>query len=179
VNPEAKVQTIPSRWQDDYLALREADVIFGCVDSFGERLQLESAARRFLTPYIDIGMDVSSEDSGFRITGQVALSIPGKKCLRCMGLFNDDDLAKEAYGVAGGRPQVIWPNGLLASAAVGCFVKLVCPWNRNLETPLLLGFEGNTQLLQRDNRLLHNPNGVCVHFPDEQIGDPLWVPEGL
>ena len=50
--------------------------------------------------------------------------------MRCMGLVTDDGLAKEAapYGSAGGKPQVVWPNGTLASVAVGFFVKLVTPW---------------------------------------------------
>src|ERR1700730_12183464 len=38
--------------------LRRCDVIFGCVDSYRERDELERFMRRFLIPYIDIGMDV-------------------------------------------------------------------------------------------------------------------------
>jgi len=54
-------------------ALRSCDVIFGCVDSIGERQQLETVARCYLTPYIDVGMDVHRLDEHFSISGQVAL----------------------------------------------------------------------------------------------------------
>jgi hypothetical protein len=49
-------------------------------------------------------------------------------CLRCMGIICDDVLERERYGAAGGRPQVVWPNGMLASAAVGIAVQLLTPW---------------------------------------------------
>jgi hypothetical protein len=41
-------------------------------------------------------------------------------------------LAAEAarHGDAGGRPQVVWPNGALASTAVGLAVDLVTGWTR-------------------------------------------------
>jgi hypothetical protein len=35
----------------------------------------------------------------------------------------------EKYGAAGSRPQVVWPNGVLASTAVGLAVQLLTPWH--------------------------------------------------
>ena len=75
--------------------------------------------------YIDIGMDVHGEKPPV-IGGQVVLSSPGRLCMRCMGLLTEAKLAEEAarYGKAGSRPQVVWPNGVLASTAVGLGVEL-------------------------------------------------------
>ena len=83
-----------------------------------------------MTPYIDIGMDVHDLGNQFAISGRVILSMPGELCMKCRGFLRDDLLAREAenYGAAGSKPRVIWPNGVLASLAVGVFVELVTPW---------------------------------------------------
>ena len=130
VNPAAEVNKRRANWTEVTAELRDVDVIFACVDSIGCRSELEAFARRFLIPLIDIGMDVHESSGEFSISGQVMLSMPGKPCMRCMGLVTDEALAKEAarYGAAGGKPQVVWPNGTLASIAVGFFMKLVTPW---------------------------------------------------
>jgi len=73
VNPRARIWIETTRWQMCGTALRSCDVIFGCVDSIGERQQLETVARCYLTPYIDVGMDVHRLDEHFSISGQVAL----------------------------------------------------------------------------------------------------------
>jgi len=58
INSKASIVAVPKRWQESADLLRACDVIFGCVDSFSERQQIETSARRYMTPYIDIGMDV-------------------------------------------------------------------------------------------------------------------------
>src|SRR5882762_3868611 len=147
-------------------ALRSCDVIFGCVDSIGEKQQLETVARCYLTPYIDVGMDVHRLDEHFSISGQVALSMPGGSCLRCMGIIVDRklELEAQAYSAVGGRPQVVWPNGLLTSLAVGFFIQLFAPLRRVLELLLLLEFDGDAQTVSRSNRLLYLAEGACRHF---------------
>ena len=65
-------------------------------------------------------MDVHDcKEKGFLISGQVILSMPGHPCMRCCGFITDERLKQEAerYGAAGARPQVVWPNGVLASTA--------------------------------------------------------------
>jgi hypothetical protein len=52
------VVSIQDQWQARAIELRACHVLFGCVDSFSERNQIEQFSRRFLVPYIDIGMDV-------------------------------------------------------------------------------------------------------------------------
>jgi molybdopterin/thiamine biosynthesis adenylyltransferase len=176
VLPSASIVRIERRWQLDSISLRDCDILFGCVDSFGERRQLEEAARRYLIPYIDMGMDVLPTDRGYAIVGQVALSMPGLPCLRCMGVIRDSDVANEAqaYGTAGAKPQVVWPNGVLASVAVGIAVELVCPWFKETETPILTEYDGNANTLGPSGVLAHLPPS-CPHFcGGNSIGDPWF-----
>lgn len=181
VNPGAKVVKRKASWTEVTDELRDADVIFACVDSMVCRSELESFARRFLIPLIDIGMDVHELRGEFSIGGQVVLSMPGKPCMRCMGLVTDDALAKEAakYGAAGGKPQVVWPNGTLASIAVGFFMKLVTPWESQKETPLLLEYDGDLQIVMPSNKLAYLPVH-CKHFDSlHELGDPFWTADAL
>ena len=180
VNPSAAIMAFPNKWQESAGHLRDSDVIFGCVDSFSERQQIETIARRYLIPYIDIGIDVHPLENQFAISGQVILSMPGEICMKCMGFLHDDLLAREAanYGAAGSRPQVIWPNGVLASLAVGIFVQLVTPWNKNHKRVWYLEYDGNSQTVATSNRLSHASGIVCQHFSSlEDLGDPFWVPQ--
>lgn len=181
VNPHAKVRVETTEWQTCAVALRSVDVIFGCVDSISERAQLETAARRYLIPYIDIGMDVHRVEKDFFVGGQVALSLPDGPCLRCMGIVNERDLKAEAerYGAAGGRPQVIWPNGVLASLAVGFFVHLMTPWSKPRDLPVLLEFDGNSQTVAPSTKLRYLDMGTCRHFAAlTEVGDPFWKARG-
>lgn len=179
INPSASIVSIQKKWQESAEHLRDSDVIFGCVDSFSERQQIETASRRYLIPYIDIGMDVHSLVNQFAISGQVILSMPGELCMKCMGFLREDLLAREAaiYGAAGNRPQVIWPNGILASIAVGIFVQLVTPWHQNHKRVWYLEYDGNSQTVATSNRLTHLAGTICNHFSSlEDLGDPFWVP---
>ena len=181
VNPAAEVVKHLANWTEVTAELRDADVIFACVDSISCRNELETFARRFLIPLIDIGMDVHESSGEFSIGGQVMLSMPGKPCMRCMGLVTDDALAKEAarYGAAGGKPQVVWPNGTLASIAVGFFMKLVTPWETHKPTPLLLEYDGDLQTVVPSNKLAYLPPN-CKHFDSlNELGDPFWSTDAL
>jgi hypothetical protein len=176
INPHAKVVRIPRLWQEQPADLRSCDVVFGCVDSYLARDEIERACRRFLIPYIDIGMDVTELGSQYVISGQVILSMPGEICMRCMGFLNEAVLGEEArqYGAAGHRPQVVWPNGLLASAAVGTFVQLVTPWNDSQPVPYL-EYDGTRQALFPSNRLAYLVGKQCDHFSSStDLGDPFW-----
>jgi len=177
INPNASIVSIPKKWQESAEYLRDSDVIFGCVDSFSERQQIETIARRYLIPYIDIGMDVHALENQFAISGQVILSMPGELCMKCMGFLHEDLLAREAanYGAAGSKPQVIWPNGVLASLAVGIFVQLMTPWQKNHRRVWYLEYDGNSQTVATSNRLAHLAGTVCNHFSSlEDLGDPFW-----
>ncbi len=179
VNPAANVIPIPERWQAKPDFLRDCDVIFGCVDGYTERDQLERMARRFLILYIDIGMDVHQAGKRYSISGQVALSMPGEPCLWCMGLLTDNLVTQENqnYGYAGDRPQVIWPNGILASTAVGLFMQLVTPWHDYHRLPILVEYDGNSHKLLPSEKLSILDQKTCTHYTSTDLGDPFFNPE--
>ncbi len=177
VNPTATVETISKKWQEEHGRLRDCTVVFGCVDSFEQRNQLEAYCRRFLIPYIDIGMEVGKLSEGhYSISGQVILSIPGYPCMWCMGFLNKMRIAQEQerYGDAGYRPQVVWPNGVLASTAVGSFVGLLTPWRVPQELVLFTEYDGNRHQMHPSRTLEHLLPAPCCHYYPCDTGDPFW-----
>ena len=123
VNAAATIETYASKWEEATDALAKCDIVIGAVDDYATRDRLERFCRRNLLPYIDIGMDVHALDDGHHfVSGQVIQSLPGHPCLRCCTYITDEKLTLEAdrYGAAGPGPQVVWPNGVLAST--GCRV---------------------------------------------------------
>lgn len=172
---DANVEAISHRWQNNPESLRTCHLVFGCLDSFKERHELEVVCRRYLINYIDIGMDVHGESQPY-ITGQVVLSSPGGPCMRCLGFITEDVLSREAarYGKAGSRPQVVWSNGVLASTAVGIGVDLICDWTKERKGYEYLVFDGNLGTLQ-PSITLDNPNlNHCPHYGSESIGAPVY-----
>jgi hypothetical protein len=174
----AEVKTAKKKWQEADALIRDADVIFGCVDGYNQRKQLERAARRFLIPYIDIGMDVHALDNAnFAISGQVILSLPGEWCMTCMGFLTDAKLQTEArrYGDAGVNPQVVWSNGSLASAAIGLFVQMVTPWSEKRARYAYLEYNGNDHTLRHSRLPEKLAPARCPHFDNSNdIGDPYF-----
>ena len=176
INPEAEVATYAESWEAVGDALKFSHAIFGCVDSYRARAELEQFARRFHIPYLDLGMDVHGAAPCFAVTGQVILSLPGRPCLRCFGFITEARLSEEAkhYGAVGGRPQVIWPNGTLASTAVGQFMQLITPWT---ETPpaLYTEYDGNRMTLGPSRKVAAFKDHRCPHFDDiHALGDAPW-----
>jgi len=175
VNPNMKIESVASNWQLAAQSIREADVIVSCLDSYAARQDIEATARRFLIPLLDIGMDVHLIDGKPHISGQAILSLPGGPCMKCLGFLTEENLQKEAeqYGAAGGRPQVVWANGVLASIAVGLLVDLLTGWNGLSPRGEYLHFDGNTHLVSRSPRLEFAPR-TCSHFPSGEVGDPVF-----
>ncbi|HXI84567.1 MAG TPA: ThiF family adenylyltransferase [Verrucomicrobiae bacterium] len=172
-----RVFPVPDSWHLATGALKQCDILIGCLDSFVEREQLERFARRHLTPYIDIGMDVHNLGAKqFLISGQIILSLPGKPCLRCVELVTDDRLSEEAnrYGDAGSRPQVVWPNGVLASTAVGLVVQLLTPWFEKPAEFVYLDYDGNRSTVTPNIRMELFKKKTCNHHPPNEVGDPLF-----
>jgi len=177
VNPNAVVTPKQVRWQDALHDLRRCDVIFGCVDSYRERDELERFARRHLIPYIDLGMDVHGlAGGGYSIGGQTVLSAPSGPCLWCLGILTKERIAREAaqYGNAGSRPQVVWSNGVLASLAVGIFVQMVCSWHDGHQLAACCEFDGNRHRVET-NRLDAVGELRCSHFKDDELGDAFFA----
>lgn len=173
ISPTAKIVCSPTKWEQSHELLRDCTVVFGCVDSFLARDQIERYCRRYLLPYIDIGMDVVEVPAGYSVSGQIVVSIPGMLCMRCLGFLSDTLINAEVqrYGAAGPRPQVVWPNGVLASTAVGIFVQMITPW-RKQELALYLEYDGNKPALNRSRLLDAVPGRVCQHYSKlDELGD--------
>lgn len=177
INPSAVVRLVTGKWQTEHALLRECTAVFGCVDSFEERHQIERYTRRFMIPYIDVGMDVHGATNRYSISGQVILSLPGHPCMHCMGFLNEGVLSQEArrYGSVGGKPQVVWPNGTLASIAVGKFMSLVTSWNDDLVPALYTEYDGNRLTVGPSRKLALLEGKQCPHFSAPgSVGELSW-----
>lgn len=77
--------------------LRQADVIFGCTDDNAGRLVLSRLSTYLLTPVIDLGVLLSSDDTGTLtgIHGRITTMTPGSACLVCRDRIDLDRAASE------------------------------------------------------------------------------------
>lgn len=179
VRPWTNVQTSPTIWQDVIPMIADAHVVFGCLDGYRQRDYLESATRHFAIPYIDIGMDVTEfSPRKFAISGQMIMTRPGKPCMRCLGFLSPATLSAEEnrYGDAGINPQVVWTNAMLASLAVGAFVKLVTPWADFSDHYTWIEVDGNKQSATASRRpeYISVPLDCPHHGGVDGLGDPLF-----
>jgi len=176
INSTAMIMAHPGPWQSAAGTLKRCHAVFGCVDRYQPREELERFCRRYLLPYIDVGMDVHGHGPPYQVSGQVILSLPERPCLRCFGFITDERLREEAhnYGNVGGRAQVVWPNGVLASTAVGAFVQLIAPWSAE-QPALYTEYDGNRHRLSPSARLAALQHHRCSHFPTGMsVGDVDW-----
>lgn len=179
IRPDASVEIAQQTWQEADRLIRDAHILFGCVDGYQQRDFLESAARRYALPYIDIGMDVTEVAAGhYALAGQVIVSRPGSPCMRCLGFLTPERLAREEddYGDAGINPQVVWANGTLASLAVGEFIKMRTPWLPTDEPYVWLEFDGNSQTVSKSRQPQYRPiPETCPHHGgSDGLGDPFF-----
>ncbi len=178
IRSDAEIEGHQTRWQDSHLSLRGCDLVFGCVDGFAERREAEICCRRFLIPFIDIGLDVHAAEGGpLQMAGQVILSMPGAPCMTCFGFLTEKNLAQEAaaYGAAGPRPQVVWANGVLASTAVGIAVNLLTGW-AGMSSAVYLSYDANCGTVVPHARLNYlNQSGPCPHYPEADVGEPQFA----
>jgi molybdopterin/thiamine biosynthesis adenylyltransferase len=116
--------------------LGACDVVFGCTDDNAGRLVLSRLATYLLTPVIDVGVLLSSDDDGTLtgIDGRVTILSHGSACLVCRDRIDlaragaemltpteRNRLADEGYAPAlgGTEPAVVAFTTAVAAAAVG------------------------------------------------------------
>lgn len=175
LQPEAVIQPFQKCWQENPTPLKACDIIFGCIDGYKGRMELEAFSRRFLIPYIDIGIDVHQVDNEPpSLSGQVIVSLPGNPCMKCLGFITESKLQKEAgrYGAAGYNPQVVWANGVVASTAVGIAVDLLTGWTKSLPD-IYLSYEGNLGYMKPHVRLEYTGE-TCCHYPVDEVGEVIF-----
>lgn len=177
IAPNTRIQKFASAWQEASDALKDCDVVIGGLDSVRAKDELDAFCRRFLIPYIDMGMDVNRlSERAYLISGQVVMTSPGHPCLRCLGIVTEEGLKSEAnnYGAAGSMPQVVWPNGVLASTAVGLCMQLITPWHGTSSGSAFLEYDGNTNTLKPAHILQVQRQRKCRHYDEHEVGDPLF-----
>ncbi len=157
INPKIKYTGVPYFIPEApaIAALKEADIVVGCLDSRQSRVQLQDLASRYLIPYVDIGLSIPPHKGEVPITigGHVISSIPGKFCLWCCDYLNEYRLSqeKDPQGYFKGgveRAQVVTFNGILASQAVNEVLQLLtgfAPVGEELSFKKLDGLEGTLQ----------------------------------
>ncbi len=178
LQPTANITFVNDKWEEKPELLQSCDVALGGVDTFATRRDIETICRRYLIPYIDIGMDVRIvEYESPRMYGQLILSLAGFPCMKCMGFLTEENLALEAakYGDAGPKPQVVWANGVLASNAIGLFTDLITGWSGRNDNMIYQEYDGNKLTLNKSYRLDYLDNEKCTHFPLKEVGPVRWM----
>lgn len=180
--PMDEVHILPARWQEHAEALRACDVIVGCVDSAHERDEIERECRKWVIPYVDIGLGITlpaidGEDP--LVAGQMAVSLPGEHCLRCFRIITEAELAREAddYGDRAPAPQVVWSNAVLASIAVGVVVELITGWRRKALPHRILRLRGDGTVGPPEEYRSAPLPARCTHYQMEDAG-PAVVRRG-
>jgi adenylyltransferase/sulfurtransferase len=109
LNPETRVEALPTRLSDDELvaAARAADVVLDCCDNFGTRFAVNAACVAARRPLVS--------GAAIRLEGQLAVfraDRPGAPCYRCLW-------EEEAEGLENCRG-----NGILGPVAgtIGCMM---------------------------------------------------------
>lgn len=147
IDPDICIKLIKNKLesQEAFNAIRESDVVFGCLDSDGARSILNEVCIAYGVTYIDLASEVF-EDGSFG--GRVAVVKDGKGCLYCMAdgldqtevrryLASEQQLENEAkvYGVdkrslaIDSGPSVVDLNGIIASLGVQEFKLLITDLN--------------------------------------------------
>lgn len=175
VAPDAVIED-KGTWQNSSEILQECDFVFSAVDSYIGRRDIEAECRRYLIPLIDIGMDIYEiENSSYYSSGQIILSLPGGPCMHCLKFLSDEKLQQEAqkYGNIGGRPQVVWSNGVLASTAVGLFVDIVTGWTKQHLSTAYLEYDGNLMTISKSIKI-DFASSQCPHYNLMAAGPPKY-----
>jgi hypothetical protein len=176
LQPDAEIDDRPARWEEKREALRDCDLIFGCLDSFCARRDLEAFCRSLMIPLIDIGMAVLRPDGAVpEIIGQAIVSMPGEHCMHCLQFLTSENLTREAQRYDGSpQPQVVWPNGVLASTAVGYAVVLLTGWSGATTPSCRVDYRGSQMTLSPSNLAAALGARRCAHFPLSKTGDPVF-----
>jgi hypothetical protein len=206
INHDTRVTLINERVPEPATieAIKQSDLIIGCVDNLDARADLQHLASRYLIPYVDIGLKArpvtpsSADQARVAIGGNVNTYRPGDPCLWCTDFLSDEKLAEDrghpdrAYAThPDGRPgeaQVVSMNGLLASQAVNEALQLLTGFagtsittnsllKKNDETGAVIGYkklDGIKGTLDEWG-LRRRPD--CTHCREDFArGDPAWSP---
>jgi molybdopterin/thiamine biosynthesis adenylyltransferase len=185
IDPAITVVPVPYAFPDPAAlsALKRADVIVGCVDRFGVRSDINTFCRRYHVPYVDVGVNITTEGGKLRrATGQVVAVTPDSPCARCTPLLSDAVLAKEqkerpvGYDLnpEAGDPQVISMNGTLSSEACNVVLDLITGYAGGSRTPGWWMYDGRVGTLVRCDLPPRRPG--CPACAEQGAADPIPRP---
>jgi molybdopterin/thiamine biosynthesis adenylyltransferase len=175
INPPAFVRKVEARLDHPEAEplIRDADVVFGCVDRDLARLQLTELCARHATTLFDLASDVGGDDDELWYGGRVLLC-DGTRCVSCLALLDQEEMTRDAispeqrqaheriYGIPRDAlqdtgPMVVSINGAVASIAITEFIALVT----GLREPIpYLNYYANTQTIRRS---LDTPADACYY----------------
>lgn len=133
INPRAEVQALaePVSRPAAKTALASSDLLVGCLDNDGARLEVADLASRCLIPWLDMGTGIVVEEGqAIQAGGQFSFWIPGLNCPGCMGSLDWTSVDRAAlpeglrqardqvYGTPDPAPAVASLNTMIASAAI-------------------------------------------------------------
>lgn len=187
--PSVKYTPVPTRVpeQEALDALKQADIIVGCVNNLHARADVQEIALRYVIPYIDVGLVVDTDcESGDEfppiraVSGNVFTFVPGGPCLWCTDFLTEAKLEKETE--FRGRPYlkttdrtdalVVSFNGVLASQAVTEVLQLLVGFAPEDSLSFYKKYDGFAGALlpcavKRNERCVK-----CRSFL--AAGDPIW-----
>lgn len=183
INRKVKFMEVPAHLpcQSAIDALKESDIVIGCLDNFHAKADLQELAWRYMIPYIDIGMLIRPDKQSGQITigGNVLTLIPGGFCQWCNDFLSEAKLKAETGGrtrsyFEGGekQAQVVSFNGTLASQAVTEVLQLLtgfAPTAGEFTVKKFDGLEGTIQNWSVKKKL------DCSYCQNSLAGgDPVW-----
>ncbi len=176
VAPNAHIRTLPVKVESGEIgsALKDANVVFGCLDKDLPRLKLTELCARVGRPYFDLASD-TGEDEGPTFGGRIVFC-NGSSCLFCLGLLDQEEMAREslrpelrlardrAYGISTDAledtgPAVVSVNGAVASLAVTEFMLLITGLGKPVP---VLNYYGEKRLIRRSVDLPKPNCPYCV-----------------
>lgn len=181
VDPDIGVVKVKGRFPSSAAiqALKSADMVVACVDTFRAREAINLFCRRYMIPLIDIGMSIQTHlERLVRADGQVIISMPGYPCMRCW-FVTDAVLKKEQIERpagydrnldAAGEPQVVSMNGVLASEACNCVLDMLTGYSGGERGPRFWQYEGRSGQLERHE--LPSGRSDCPACAEARVGDP-------
>lgn len=181
VDPDLRVVKVPRRFpsREGINALKDADIVVSCVDTFRAREAINAFCRRYLIPMVDVGMALRSSDEQLVLAdGQVIAVVPASPCLRCW--FITDPVLKQEQEErppgydqnpdAPGDAQVVSMNGVLASEACNSVLDLITGYSGGRRAGVFWQYEGRSGTLTPSDLPSFRPD--CPACAEAGHGDP-------
>ena len=185
IDPNIKIKLIyfPLESAEAFDAIKNADVVFGCLDHDGPRFILNELCIAYRKPLIDLASDILE---GGVYGGRVALVRNGNGCLYCMKVLDDRDVTdyisspeqreniRAVYGIEakylneGVGPSVVSINGTVASLGVTEFMVMITGMR---EPYRLLNYYGHEAKIRHSSDGSPNECPYCANYGHVEKAD--------